>query len=178
MQTEKIPVVGSETREKHIEYIWDNFVAKANAKTICVLTHGYGESLYRHLVQERTGDVMKRVVAGALVDGWVDDEDEKDDECEEVRRYSLSGAIAATYLFLLTRAEKEWRTGRHARTRKMSPSRSICLRSDDKLENCRGQGWRNYACQGKAGWWQDKIGSQRTVSVKVILYYSVPLPSR
>lgn len=67
-QVKKVKIPGSESNWKHTIYVWDHFVAKAEAKVIGCVAHSAGGGCAQALVQERGEDVMKRMYGIAFTD--------------------------------------------------------------------------------------------------------------
>jgi len=54
--------------EKHVLYVWDNFIAKSPAKKILLVAHSYGGVLTTHLIAKREEQVLDRVKGIAFTD--------------------------------------------------------------------------------------------------------------
>lgn len=52
-QPKKVKIPGSESNVKHVLYVWDHFVEKAQAKVIGCVAHSAGGGCAQMLVQER-----------------------------------------------------------------------------------------------------------------------------
>ncbi|KAJ3294816.1 hypothetical protein HK104_003283 [Borealophlyctis nickersoniae] len=59
---------GSESPEKHVSYVWENFVRPSKAKQVLIVAHSYGGVCTVNLVQNHFEEVRERVAAIAFTD--------------------------------------------------------------------------------------------------------------
>jgi serum/glucocorticoid-regulated kinase 2 len=69
-ETQKLVIEGSESPEKHLSFVWDNFVAKSSARSVCFLAFDEGRELVGTLLKEKQDQLKadSRIKALAFVE--------------------------------------------------------------------------------------------------------------